>query len=140
MLACKFVGKLYEGCCNVETAVMGTVLSEKKVTALYISFSVCAELGKVEDEIFKNRRDKDLEFRRRNKEKRRRTNVHNIVLESASTYIVLAEDPREVFVCLFHPCRAIIPAILQEDNLLQGSVSCIYSLLYVLPQMLFKLM
>ena len=34
-----------------------------------------AELGKVEDEIFKSRRQKDLDFRRRNREKRRRTNV-----------------------------------------------------------------
>ena len=40
-----------------------------------VPLSLPPELGKVEDKIFKNRRQRDVEFRRRNREKRRRTQV-----------------------------------------------------------------
>ncbi len=40
----------------------------------------CLELGKVEDEIFKTRREKDLNFKRRNKEKRRRNTVSVVTM------------------------------------------------------------
>lgn len=43
---------------------------------VHVCIRVCvAELGKVEDEIFKTRRNKDQEFRRRNREKKRRNSV-----------------------------------------------------------------
>ena len=40
------------------------------------------ELGKVEDEIFKNRRQNEKEFRRRQKQKKRRTMVYTPKLKA----------------------------------------------------------
>ena len=50
----------------------GGYLTESGVVNLSRVQFVLSELGKVEDEIFKNRRAKDLEFRRRDKERNKR--------------------------------------------------------------------
>lgn len=42
------------------------------------SLSILVDLGEVEDEIFKKRRTDDIEFRRRNKEKRRRDKMRRV--------------------------------------------------------------
>ena len=67
----------------VSSELLLTLSSEKKCCysrSDCVVWCVCvshgtSELGKVEDEIFKTRRQKDMEFRRRNKEKKRRNSV-----------------------------------------------------------------
>ncbi len=78
---------------------------------MWLTSTLPAELGKVEDDIFKNRREKDLDFKRRNKEKKRRMNVSEVA-ESLTEVI-----PPRASVCVF--CRVITRATRPEDNLLQ---------------------
>ncbi|XP_045174947.2 5'-3' exoribonuclease 2-like isoform X2 [Mercenaria mercenaria] len=55
----------------------GGYLTDSGVVALERVQLIMQELGEVEDEIFKKRRDDEMNFRRRNKEKRRRTRRMN---------------------------------------------------------------
>ena len=59
---------------RVQLILTGTpFLQEPSPACLCIDLPFCStELGKVEDEIFKKRREKELEFRRRDQAKRRR--------------------------------------------------------------------
>eukprot|EP00731_Ephydatia_muelleri_P033331 Em0028g6a len=63
---------------NVVPQTRGYLTHNGRVNLHYVQ-QILTELGKVEDEIFKRRRETEMEFRRRNKEKRMRAKMQKIV-------------------------------------------------------------
>lgn len=63
-----------------------------------------ADLGTVEDEIFKSRRDKDLYFKKKNKERRRAAKrSRSVSLTNTTLFSYLLAPPLPVmFVCCYH--------------------------------------
>lgn len=71
---------------SVVPQTRGYLTHNGRVNLHYVQL-ILTELGKVEDEIFKRRRETEMEFRRRNKEKRMRAKMQKIDEYSAPRFI-----------------------------------------------------